>query len=79
MLPEEDEMEPTEKTPVTQKVSLGQMLNKQNGDQASSKKFEKESGLKNFSAKRKKSGFARFSLLLTKQSRKKKKPTPDLK
>ncbi|XP_004305092.1 PREDICTED: WEB family protein At2g38370 [Fragaria vesca subsp. vesca] len=79
MLPEEDEMELTEKTPVKQKVSLGQMLNKQNGDQASSKKFEKESGLKNFSAKRKKSGFARFSLLLTKQSRKKKKPTPDLK
>ncbi|XP_050383514.1 WEB family protein At2g38370 [Argentina anserina] len=79
MLPEEDEMELTETTPVKQKVSLGQMLSKQNGDQPSSKKFNKESGLKNFSAKRKKSGFARFSLLLTKQSRKKKKPAPDLK
>lgn len=79
LLPEEDEMELTQKTPAKQKLSLGQMLSKHNSDEPSCRKFEKENGLKNFSAKRKKSGFARFSLLLTKQSRKKKKPTPNLK
>ncbi|XP_068341799.1 WEB family protein At2g38370-like isoform X2 [Pyrus communis] len=79
LLPEEVEMEVAGKIPVKQKVSLGQMLQKQNGDLPSSGKSERESNLKDCSAKRKKSGFARFSLLLTKQSRKKKKPTPNLK
>ncbi|XP_008355733.3 WEB family protein At2g38370-like isoform X1 [Malus domestica] len=79
LLPEEVEIEVAGKNPVKQKVSLGQMLQKQNGDQPSSGKSEREINIKNCSGKRKKSGFARFSLLLTKQSRKKKKPTPNLK
>ena len=60
------------------KVSLGQMLSKQFSDPPSWKS-ERESGHKQFSAKRKKFGFAKFSLLMTKQSKKKKKPTPNLK
>ncbi|KAI5326052.1 hypothetical protein L3X38_035126 [Prunus dulcis] len=79
LLPEEVEMEVAGKSPVRQKMSLGQMLQKQNGDQPFSRRSERESNVRNSSAKRKKSGFARFSLLLTKQSRKKKKPTPNLK
>ncbi|XVF29683.1 hypothetical protein REPUB_Repub15cG0143300 [Reevesia pubescens] len=79
LLPEDFESEmPVEKGTVKRKVSLGQMLSKQNGDFASSRKTERESGCKQFSGKRKKSGFARFSLLLAKQS-KKKKPTLNLK
>lgn len=58
---------------VNEKVSLGQMLTNQNGDISISRKAEKENGHKQFSAKRKKFGFGRFSLLLTKQSKKKKK------
>lgn len=54
---------------VKRKVSLGQMLGKQTGDFSSGGKAEKE---KQFSAKRKTFGFVRFSLLLTKQGRKKK-------
>ncbi|PON32414.1 WEB family [Parasponia andersonii] len=59
------------------KVSLGQMLSKQIGDLPSSL-IEKENCNKQFSGKRKKFGFARFSLLLTKQSKKKKKMTVNL-
>ena len=59
------------------KVSLGQMLGKQNADPSFDKQAEKENGQKLFSAKRKKFGFGRFSLLLTKQQ-KKKKPTLNL-
>lgn len=66
-----------ERSSVKRKVSLGQMLSKQYGDLPSSRKAERESGQKQFSSKRKKFGFARFSLLLTKQN-KKKKPTPNL-
>ncbi|XP_002533717.2 WEB family protein At2g38370 [Ricinus communis] len=60
------------------KVSLGQMLSKPNGEVPSNHSSEKENGHKQFSGKRKKFGFARFSLLLTKQSKKKKKPTLNL-
>jgi hypothetical protein len=61
------------------KVSLGQMLSKQYSDQPSFRRTERESGHKQqFSAKRKKFGFAKISLLMTKQSKKKKKPTPNL-
>jgi peptidoglycan hydrolase CwlO-like protein len=60
------------------KVSLGQMLSKQYGDLPSSPKAERESSHKQFPAKRKKFGFARFSLLMTKQSKKKNKPTLNL-
>jgi hypothetical protein len=61
------------------KVSLGQMLGKQNYDPSFEfdRQAEKENGQKQFSPKRKKFGFGRFSLLLTKQQ-KKKKPTLNL-
>ncbi|KAF9680097.1 hypothetical protein SADUNF_Sadunf06G0084800 [Salix dunnii] len=67
----------SEKGTVKRKVSLGQMLGKQNGDVPSSRKVDKENRQKQFSGKRKKFGFARFSLLLRKQG-KNKKPTPNL-
>lgn len=73
LLPEEFEPGTAEKSSVKRKVSLGQMLSNQNGDLPPSLKFEKENIHKHFSAKRKKFGFARFSLLLAKQSKKKKK------
>ncbi|KAJ1392117.1 WEB family [Sesbania bispinosa] len=66
-----------ERSSVKRKVSLGQMLSKQNNDPSFDRQFEKENGQKQFSAKRKKFGFARFSLLLTRQQ-KKKKPTLNL-
>ncbi|XP_021291688.1 WEB family protein At2g38370-like [Herrania umbratica] len=79
LLPEDFETEMlAEKGTVKRKVSLGQMLSKQNGDFPSFQKTERESGHKQFSGKRKKFGFARFSLLLAKQSKKKKKPTLNL-
>ncbi|KAK9289651.1 hypothetical protein L1049_007809 [Liquidambar formosana] len=78
LLPEEFETGmQAEKTTVRGKMSLGQMLSKQSDDPPSSQKAERESGHKQLSAKRKKFGFARFSLLLTKQSKKKKKTTPN--
>ncbi|KAJ6369252.1 hypothetical protein OIU77_020497 [Salix suchowensis] len=78
-LPEEFETETmAENGTVKRKVSLGQMLGKQNVDVPPSWKADKENCQKQFSGKRKKFGFARFSLLLTKQSKKKKKPTPNL-
>ncbi|KAH1068514.1 hypothetical protein GYH30_006182 [Glycine max] len=75
MMPEEYEASEMhrERSSVRRKVSLGQMLGKQIADPS----FEKENGQKPFSAKRKKFGFGRFSLLLTKQQ-KKKKPTLNL-
>ncbi|KAL5740255.1 hypothetical protein ACOSQ2_029435 [Xanthoceras sorbifolium] len=74
--PEEFEM--AEKGNTKRKVSLGQILSKQNGEMPSSRKADKENGSKQqFSGKRKKFGFARFSLLLAKQN-KKKKPTLNL-
>ncbi|KAJ1419237.1 WEB family [Sesbania bispinosa] len=67
-----------ERSSVKRKVSLGQMLSKQNNDPSFDRQqVEKENGQKQFSAKRKKFGFARFSLLLTRQQ-KKKKPTLNL-
>ncbi|XP_027352248.1 WEB family protein At2g38370-like [Abrus precatorius] len=59
-------------------MSLGQVLSKQNDDQFIKKLVEKENGQKLFSAKRKKFGFARFSLLRSKQQKKKKRPTLNL-
>lgn len=53
------------------KVSLAQMLNKPSADPHCSKKSGKEN--KELSSKRKKFGFARISLLVAKQSKKKKK------
>ncbi|XP_044464395.1 WEB family protein At2g38370-like [Mangifera indica] len=72
-----EELEMAERDAVKRKVSLGQILSKQNGDVSSSQKAEKENSRKQYSGKRKKFGFARFSLLLAKQS-KKKKPTLNL-
>ncbi|KAJ7950091.1 WEB family protein [Quillaja saponaria] len=70
---------PGERSSVRRKVSLGQLLRKQNGDPSLSMEVEKESGQKQFSSRRnKKFGFARFSLPLAKQSKKKKKPTLNL-
>lgn len=77
-----DEFEPgihKDKSTVKQKMSLGQMLNKQGVDLPSHWKAERESVPKQFPAKRKKFGFGRFSLLLTKQSKKKKKSTTNSK
>ncbi|KAJ6742360.1 HEAVY CHAIN putative EXPRESSED-RELATED-RELATED [Salix viminalis] len=67
----------SEKGTVKRKVSLGQMLGKQNGDGPSSRKVDKVNRQKQFPEKRKKFGFSRFSLLLRKQG-KKRKPTPNL-
>lgn len=57
------------------KVSLGQMLGKTNADSRSTEKAGKENFHEPLPAKRKKFGFARISLLATKQSQKKKKRT----
>ncbi|XP_010256942.1 PREDICTED: WEB family protein At2g38370 [Nelumbo nucifera] len=72
LLPEEFEME--EKDSIEKpKMSLGQMLSKKSGVLSPPYKPVKEGNAhKQFSAKRKKFAFARFSLLLTKQSKKKK-------
>ncbi|XP_020234105.1 WEB family protein At2g38370-like isoform X1 [Cajanus cajan] len=79
MMPEEYEAAAMlrERSSVKRKVSLGQMLGKHNADPSFDRQAEKENGQKVFSAKRKKFGFGRFSLLLTKQQ-KKKKPTLNL-
>ncbi|KAI7999019.1 WEB family protein [Camellia lanceoleosa] len=63
---------------VKRKISLGQMLSRSNGDTPSTQKSdERESGHKQLPAKRKKFGFARFSVLINKkQSKKKKKQIP---
>lgn len=62
------------KDDVKRKVSLAQMLSKQN-DMPISRKPREECGHKQqLSAKRKKFGFARFSLLLVKHNKKKQKP-----
>ncbi|KAK7294828.1 hypothetical protein RJT34_17725 [Clitoria ternatea] len=53
-------------------VSLGQMLGKKHDDPSVDRQDEKEDAQKEFSAKRKKFGFARFSLLLPKQQKTKK-------
>lgn len=63
-----------DKSSIRRKMSLGQMLSKQNDDVSSLKKAEKDTSQKQTFGKRKKSGFARFTLLLAKQSKKKKKP-----
>ncbi|KAK9723656.1 hypothetical protein RND81_05G016100 [Saponaria officinalis] len=55
------------------KVSLGQMLGKKNGEMSSAWKMEECRNLTKLPAKRKKFGFARFSVLLPKHSRKTKK------
>lgn len=78
LLPADLEAGMAGKDSVRTKVSLGQMLSKQNGELPSSLRPEKESVQKHFSGKRKKFGFARFSLLLAKQSKKKKKTATNL-
>lgn len=75
LLPEEAE---TGKGAMKRKISLGQMLGKPNGDLASDDKNDGENNVKQFSGKRKKFGFGRFSLLLAKQGKRKKKPTLNL-
>ncbi|KAK6129477.1 hypothetical protein DH2020_036790 [Rehmannia glutinosa] len=60
----------TEKIMGKRKVSLGQMLSKPSGDVRCGKKSGKENN--ELPAKRKKFGFARISLLVAKQSKKKK-------
>ncbi|CAN1771902.1 WEB family protein At2g38370 [Linum perenne] len=82
LLPEDFEMK--------RKVSLGQMLSKQNagdvpvhvpalhGRKAEGEGSSATSFKQNLSGKRKKFGFARFSLMLAKQSKKKKKPNLNL-
>ncbi|CAL5335260.1 unnamed protein product [Camellia sinensis] len=65
----------TEKGAVKRKMSLGQMLSRSDGDTPSTRKAERESGPKQLPAKRKKFGFARFTVLMRKQSKKKKKQT----
>lgn len=61
-----------EKSSLRRKMSLGQMLSKQNDDVSSSlKKAEKDQ--KQTYGNRKKSGFARFTLLMAQRSKKKKK------
>ena len=70
---------PGERSSVIRKVSLGQMLGKQDSDPSFDRQqVEKENGQRLFSSKRKKFGFARFSLLLSKQQKKKKKPMLNL-
>ncbi|KAL7265663.1 hypothetical protein ACSBR1_003450 [Camellia fascicularis] len=64
-----------EKGAVKRKMSLGQMLSRSDGDTPSTRKAERESGPKQLPAKRKKFGFARFTVLMRKQSKKKKKQT----
>lgn len=79
LLPEEFEMSGRDN--IRRKVSLGQILSKQTMEVPPpiSRKADKENGntKHQFSGKRKKFGFARFSLLLAKQN-KKKKPTLNL-
>ncbi|KAK7340027.1 hypothetical protein VNO77_20719 [Canavalia gladiata] len=72
------ELEVRERISVKRNMSLGQMLGKQDDDQSVDRLVEKENGQKLFSAKRKKFGFARFSLLLSKQQKKKKRPMLNL-
>lgn len=65
------------KNNVKRKISLGQMLGKQNAVISSAWKVDSDCGgpQKQLPAKRKKLGFGRFSVFLPKQSKKKKKPT----
>ncbi|KAI3447845.1 hypothetical protein Pfo_004510 [Paulownia fortunei] len=63
----------TEKSMGKRKVSLNQMFSKPNADPHSAKKYVRENN--ELPAKRKKFSFARISLLVTKQSKKKKKQT----
>ncbi|XAR68732.1 hypothetical protein NMG60_11000086 [Bertholletia excelsa] len=64
-----------EKGAMKRKVSLGQMLNRPNVDITCTEKVEKENSHKQLPVKRKKFGFARFSVLVRKQSKRKKKQT----
>ncbi|KAK6943391.1 WEB family [Dillenia turbinata] len=74
LVPDEFETRmPVEKRAARQKVSLGQMLSGRSGELNYPMKAEKDSGQKH-SAKRKKIGFAKFSILVSKQ----KKPTTNL-
>ncbi|XP_014497041.1 WEB family protein At2g38370 isoform X3 [Vigna radiata var. radiata] len=72
------EFEAGERISMKQNVSLGQMLGKQNIDPPIDRQIEKGSGRKLFSTKRNKFGFARFSHILSKQQKNKKKPTLNL-
>ncbi|XP_077222658.1 WEB family protein At2g38370-like isoform X2 [Tasmannia lanceolata] len=72
MLPQEFEMGIPEKNLEKPKVSLGQILNKRSVA-LSPQRIGKEAGAhKKFTAKRKKFGFSRISLLLAKENKKKK-------
>ncbi|XP_022925046.1 WEB family protein At2g38370-like [Cucurbita moschata] len=65
-----------EKSSVGRKMSLGQMLCKQNNEASFTKMAEKDGSQKLTFGRRKKSGFARFTLLLAKRNKKKKKKKP---
>jgi hypothetical protein len=67
-----------ERIPVKRSESLGQMLGKDNDGTLFDEQVEKENGQKQFSTKRKKFGFARFSRLLSKQHKKKNNPMLNL-
>ncbi|CAN0846785.1 WEB family protein At2g38370 [Linum grandiflorum] len=85
LLPEDFEMEMKAEK---RKVSLGQMLSKKNvgeiqmpsveGRKGESEEGSSSSSSVHLSGKRKKFGFARFSLMLAKQNKKKKKKHPNL-
>lgn len=71
-----EEFESGKSNNVKRKISLGQMLGKQTAGISSAWKVESDcGGPQKMPAKRKKLGFGRFSVLLPKQSKKKKKPT----
>ncbi|XP_017417023.1 WEB family protein At2g38370 isoform X3 [Vigna angularis] len=72
------ECEAGERISMKQNVSLGQMLGKQNIDPPIDRQIEKGTSRKLFSTKRNKFGFARFSHILSKQQKNKKKPTLNL-
>ncbi|XP_045795411.1 WEB family protein At2g38370-like [Trifolium pratense] len=80
LMPEEieEEIVQGERILMKRSESLGQMLGKDNDGPLSDEQVEKENGQKQSSTKRKKFGFARFSLLLSKQHKKKKNPTLNL-
>ncbi|CAJ2670946.1 unnamed protein product [Trifolium pratense] len=80
LMPEEieEEIVQGERISMKRSESLGQMLGKDNDGPLSDEQVEKENGQKQSSTKRKKFGFARFSLLLSKQHKKKKNPTLNL-
>lgn len=71
-------MKPEKGGAVKRKMSLGQMLSRPNGETPFTWKPERETGHKQqLPVKRKKFGFAKFSVLMRKQNQQKKKRTPN--